>query len=227
MKILLLPGWSQNCSQLKQLVPGGFEILETDWQYGSTPSPLPRPDLANPQEPFVVLGHSLGACLGLKLMAHPHCRGAIFLGGFACFAPSETALGKIRARNVQGMIQKIATDFGNAKPVVNDFLVEADKPGEKLLARPRGSPYFVMLSHGLNLLLDLDLRPRLAGLTPPALVLHGDLDTIVPVAYGRELAAALPQARYQEFPATGHAFFRQEAKAVKAAITHFLKELPA
>ncbi|MEN9359775.1 MAG: hypothetical protein RL095_1310 [Verrucomicrobiota bacterium] len=225
MKILLLPGWTQTCSQLKQLLPEGFEIIETDWQYASSPSSLPRPDLVNPQEPFVVLGHSLGACLGLKMMAHPLCRGAILLGAFACFAPEETALGKIRGRNVRSMLRRLALDFTAAKPLVAEFLVEADKPGEKLLGRPRGTPYFVMLSHGLELLLELDLRPRLAGLAVPALVMHGDLDAVVPVSYGRELAGGLPRAQYREFPGTGHAFFRQEGKAVKHALAQFLKEL--
>src|SRR3954447_1345078 len=50
-----------------------------------------------------------------------------------------------------------------------------------------------------------DTRARLrelAGL--PVTVLHGAEDALVPVARGRELAAAIPGARLIEFPETGH-----------------------
>lgn len=59
----------------------------------------------------------------------------------------------------------------------------------------------------LETLRDADLRPQLAGIGRPALVLHGTDDRIVPVGAGRHLGAALPQARYVEWAGVGHAPF--------------------
>lgn len=43
-----------------------------------------------------------------------------------------------------------------------------------------------------------------AKVTCPTLVLHGDHDTIVPDRYGRELAAAMPNATFVSVPGYGH-----------------------
>jgi pimeloyl-ACP methyl ester carboxylesterase len=51
---------------------------------------------------------------------------------------------------------------------------------------------------------DPTLRGRLGRITVPALVLWGDSDQIVDADYGRAYAAAIPGARFQLLPATGH-----------------------
>jgi pimeloyl-ACP methyl ester carboxylesterase len=51
---------------------------------------------------------------------------------------------------------------------------------------------------------DPTLRGRLGQVTLPTLVLWGDSDQIVDPDYGRAFAAAIPGARFQLLPATGH-----------------------
>ena len=51
---------------------------------------------------------------------------------------------------------------------------------------------------------DAALADRLKTLEIPALVLWGESDGIVDLDYGRAYAAAIPMARFQELPATGH-----------------------
>ena len=51
---------------------------------------------------------------------------------------------------------------------------------------------------------DPALRERLGTLEIPALVLWGQSDRIVDAGYGRAYAAAIPMARFQLLPATGH-----------------------
>jgi pimeloyl-ACP methyl ester carboxylesterase len=51
---------------------------------------------------------------------------------------------------------------------------------------------------------DPDLAGRLAALEIPALVLWGDSDGIADAGYGRAYAAAIPMARFQLLPETGH-----------------------
>lgn len=51
---------------------------------------------------------------------------------------------------------------------------------------------------------DPTLLGRLADITAPALVLWGEADRIVDADYGRAYAAAIPGARFQLLPRTGH-----------------------
>jgi pimeloyl-ACP methyl ester carboxylesterase len=51
---------------------------------------------------------------------------------------------------------------------------------------------------------DPTLLGRLGGISIPTLVLWGESDQIVPPAYGEAYAAAIPGARFEVFPATGH-----------------------
>ena len=51
---------------------------------------------------------------------------------------------------------------------------------------------------------DPALRERLAKATVPALVAWGESDQIVDAGYGRAYAAAIPDARFELLPATGH-----------------------
>lgn len=51
-----------------------------------------------------------------------------------------------------------------------------------------------------------DRRPLLARLRLPATVLHGEADPLIPVACGRDTAAAIPGARLRLIPGMGHDF---------------------
>jgi len=53
-------------------------------------------------------------------------------------------------------------------------------------------------------MIDPTLLGRLAGIDLPALVLWGEADRIVDADYGRAFAAAIPGARFQLLPRTGH-----------------------
>ena len=51
---------------------------------------------------------------------------------------------------------------------------------------------------------DPTLTERLRSVDVPTLVLWGDSDRIVDADYGRAYAAAIPKARFQLLPDTGH-----------------------
>lgn len=50
----------------------------------------------------------------------------------------------------------------------------------------------------------MDLRPQLAALAVPAVVLHGDADRVIPTALGEAVAETLPDARFELVPGAGH-----------------------
>ena len=56
----------------------------------------------------------------------------------------------------------------------------------------------------LDLATTMDVREVLPGLDVPTLVLHRTGDRAIPVERGRELAAAIPRARYVELPGEDH-----------------------
>jgi len=75
---------------------------------------------------------------------------------------------------------------------------------------------------------DPTLVARLAGVTAPVLVLWGEADRVVDVAYGRAYAAALPTARFQLLTGTGHLPQVETPRQVLDAIATFVEtDVPA
>jgi len=67
---------------------------------------------------------------------------------------------------------------------------------------------------------DLDVRPLLANVQTPTLVIHCDRDRAVPAEAGRQIAAAIPNARYVSLPGQNHLMLEEEP-----AWARFLEEL--
>jgi pimeloyl-ACP methyl ester carboxylesterase len=67
-----------------------------------------------------------------------------------------------------------------------------------------------------------DMRRELAGVTCPTLVLAGELDPLAPAAATRELAAAIPEARYREVPRAAHSVLAEGGAAILHEVVEFL-----
>jgi pimeloyl-ACP methyl ester carboxylesterase/DNA-binding CsgD family transcriptional regulator len=68
----------------------------------------------------------------------------------------------------------------------------------------------------------VDVRPLLAGLRVPTLVIHRRGDRSVPVTDGRYLAGHIPGAEYAELPGEDHTLFVGDQRAVHQAVIGFL-----
>jgi pimeloyl-ACP methyl ester carboxylesterase len=68
-----------------------------------------------------------------------------------------------------------------------------------------------------------DLRPALAAIACPTLVVAGELDAIVPAAATRELAATIPGARYREVAGAAHSVLAEGGAALLAEVVEFLQ----
>ncbi len=68
-------------------------------------------------------------------------------------------------------------------------------------------------------------REAVAGLSMPALVLHGDEDALVPFAWGAELAQTLPNSRFVRFRGAGHNFFIAGGQRANEAVLDFLDDV--
>ena len=93
---------------------------------------------------------------------------------------------------------------------------------EHLLAR--GEPDVAALGAGLRLLKETDLRDRLERIAQPALILHGERDTLVPLAAGAYLQRVLPHAVIEVFAGTAHALFIAQPQRTARRIVEFCRE---
>lgn len=74
---------------------------------------------------------------------------------------------------------------------------------------------------------ESDIPACIGAVRTPALLIWGDQDVIFPPSFGRRLAAALPNARYVEFPGAGHVPNETNAAQTNAAMLDFLAAGPA
>ena len=72
-------------------------------------------------------------------------------------------------------------------------------------------------------LTDPTLLGRLGGISAPTLVLWGDSDSVYTPDYGRAYAAAIPTARFELLPETGHLPQIETPDQVVAAIWEFVR----
>jgi pimeloyl-ACP methyl ester carboxylesterase len=68
-------------------------------------------------------------------------------------------------------------------------------------------------------------REKVAQLTMPSLVLHGDEDAAVPYAWGVELVETLPASRFVKFEGSGHNFLVADGPKATAEVLGFLREV--
>jgi pimeloyl-[acyl-carrier protein] methyl ester esterase len=87
----------------------------------------------------------------------------------------------------------------------------------------RGEPSLGTLRAGLAILRDLDLREEAAAVARPALILHGERDTLTPPEAGAWLARHLPQAQLVMLGGSAHAPFLSHPGETIHAIEGFLR----
>ncbi|MGB3469197.1 MAG: alpha/beta fold hydrolase [Erythrobacter sp.] len=85
------------------------------------------------------------------------------------------------------------------------FPADPQRRHERVTAMVRRSVYPPGLPRQLAAIIDDgDRRERLAGVTTPTLVLHGEGDPLVKLEAGRETAASIPGAKLVTIPGWGH-----------------------
>jgi pimeloyl-ACP methyl ester carboxylesterase len=72
-----------------------------------------------------------------------------------------------------------------------------------------------------------DLRPRLAGLRMPTLVIHGDADVMIRPSGGRAIAAAVPGARWVQYSGLNHDLPRPLWPSIADHIQELSETVPA
>jgi pimeloyl-ACP methyl ester carboxylesterase len=67
-----------------------------------------------------------------------------------------------------------------------------------------------------------DVRERLSEIDAPTLVVHGDVDALIPLRGGEMLATGIPNARLVVYPGVGHVPHREAAEQFRRDVLDFL-----
>ena len=186
----------------------------------------------------IVFGHSAGGFVALHLaLRHPrHVRALILCDTAPTLVPlpddapppSLAERSSPEAVAIAGRL--FSGDFSDETLEAFGRLVapyyagprHMDVPGQILpmsgFARDVAEHFFGVLAH------EYDLRPRLAQISAPTLVVVGSHDWVCPPVASRTLAAGIPGTSLVEFPEAGHFAFSEVPDAFQEAVRTFLTD---
>jgi pimeloyl-[acyl-carrier protein] methyl ester esterase len=229
-------------SELATLLAQDFRLLIPDLPGHGGSSPARQNDLAGiavdlscwiaavENGPVLLAGWSLGGMLALELTYRKRCpvERLILVGTTPRFTLDENWTFGLPALQLRALIRNLERKF---EATLADFFSLAFAGEEISRERLRTIRTFAVKrsplpDHStavelLKLLAVQDQREILAEVYQPALILHGALDQITPVAAGRYLAEKLPKGAFSEFPGVGHGPFLSQPMETAAKIREF------
>ncbi len=123
------------------------------------------------------------------------------------------------------LLAVVKAEWGMGSKLVAEFFVNADSfanpaefAGYQQLAANSTDAYAALCAT-----MALDVRPLLARVQAPTLVIHTREDRVVPIELGQEIAAGVHGARFISFPGA-HVPSRDNWKQMNAAIVGFVTE---
>lgn len=194
------------------------------------------------------LARNLAECFAMPLVLCGWSMGGLLAMAWAAMFPeqvralvlvSSTPAFRARADWPHGMTEALLDDFSRAvqaDPVatLKRFIalqatgdVEQRRVLRDLRRLADAAPLAEegVLSAGLHLLRDDDLRDDAARIACPTLVLHGSADALCPIEAGTWLAAHIPGATLATRPGAGHAPFISDPLWFKTKIEDFLRHV--
>lgn len=184
-------------------------LIPTHPGFGGTPRPgalgsipglaalystlLDQLDLAD----VTVIGNSIGGWITaeIALLRSPRVSGIVLIDAVGIEVPGHPVADFFSLT----MDQVFQLSFHNPEP----FRIDPATLPPAAQAIAAGNRAAIAAYTGASMT-DPSLAARLATLEIPTLVLWGDSDQIVDADYGRAYAAAIPMARFQLLPETGH-----------------------
>ncbi len=173
-----------------------------------------------------VIGISMGGFIALHLiLLHPELVDKLVLvatsaGGATHVPPSQEMMAMLGDRS--GEIGEMAQR--NYTKIMAPGYLESQPEVQERIAfnaryRPMSGPaYFRQLQAGLT----HDVTARLNEIKVPTLVVHGDVDPLIPPANGRYLGEHIPGAKLSLYPNTGHILIIERAADFNREVLEFL-----
>jgi len=242
--LVLLHGWAMHSGAWGPLPPRlarRYRVHAVDLPGHGHSAPLPAFTLdgvvaaleaafATSAQPLTVVGWSLGGLIAMRwALAQPECvTRLVLIAATPRFVASEDWPHALSAETLARFGDELHVAW---KPTVERFLalqVHGSEHGRATLALmreqlfARGEPSPGMLAGALAVLAGTDLRPDLAALAQPTLVVAGSRDTLILPGAGAWLAEHLPDAKCITISGAGHAPFLSHPEAFAAAVEAFL-----
>lgn len=180
----------------------------------------------------IVLGCSLGAQVALAwaTQAPQQVERLVLIGATPCFVEKGDWPHGVRTLTMRQFTSAMERDMPGLLRRFVALQAQGDAQTVRVAHKLRAAlftntlPPQEVLSSGLEILRMTDLRAQLSAIAQPTLVIHGDKDAVTPCAAGAALAAALPQAQFEQIRGAGHAPFLSHAETLAARIANFLNE---
>lgn len=185
--------------------------------------------------PDVIIGHSAGAAIALRMAEIMHPSPPKIIGINAALGTFEGIAGVLfpaLAKTI-AMLPMAANLFSATS---SDQTVRRIIKGTGSTLQPEGLDLYRRLvanpphvNATLNMMAQWDLEPLLARLprnVAQTLFIAGDGDTAVPPATSQKAAAKMPEASCTILPGLGHLAHEEDADAVAALILDFVAEPP-
>ena len=110
-----------------------------------------------------------------------------------------------------------------SKTLADRFVPEADKAGLEYFARyQREATTGEMAARLMDLTENLDVTDLLSTITTPTLVIHRQEDEVVPVQFGRQLAASIPNAQLVLLEGIDHVPWLGDFEGILRTVAEFL-----
>jgi len=164
---------------------------------------------------FALLGWSLGGQVALELAATcSRVDRLLLIATTPCFCcaddwPYGLPVTQVKAlhRNLDRAYEKTLGDFFNLQFADEDLPKERYRQILRFAVRAGRLPKLEEAKETLQLLGQADLRTILDKIKRPTLVMHGELDRIIPFEAGAFLAEQITDTRFHRLPKVGHAPF--------------------
>jgi pimeloyl-[acyl-carrier protein] methyl ester esterase len=185
--------------------------------------------LAEISAPLTLLGWSLGGQVALQwALAHPgRVRRLILVASTPSFVTRPGWPHAMSADTLARFGDELRIAYRLTLQRFLTLQVQGSAEGRRTLDQlrgrlmERGEPPPNVLREALRLVGESDLRPVLANVTTPALVIGGARDALVPLAASQALAAALPRGVHRTLDDAAHVPFLSHSAAFLDALRGF------
>lgn len=170
------------------------------------------------------VGMSMGGLVGMTLaLVHPdRVRSLVLCDTTACYGPAGQAMwrDRLHVAETAGMTEELI-ERTMAIWFTPDFLAHGRLPVDRVREMlrstdPRG------YAAAIRAIGFVDLRPRIAAIRCPTLVVVGQDDPGTPPAMAREIAERIPGARLEVLPGARHAAVVERAEEFTRLLVEFL-----
>jgi pimeloyl-ACP methyl ester carboxylesterase/DNA-binding CsgD family transcriptional regulator len=173
-------------------------------------------DSAQPEGPVILLGISQGAaaCIDYAVKHPERVSRLILYGGYARGAFARGNPERLREHRL--IVEAIAVGWGKENPAFRQLFTSRFIPDgtpeqiawfNELCRRTTSGEVAEKL---LRMRAKMDVTELLEQVRVPTLVVHGREDNVVPLAEGRLLAAAIPDAQFVELESKNHVLLEGE-----------------